>query len=412
MYDVAVIGAGPAGSMTAWKLAQKDRSVVIIDRRKKVGIPIQCGEGLSKYALDTNELEVQEKWVRQRIKGARIFVPNEKHILITGEGYAIDRAVFDQSIADLAQEEGAELRLKTSVTSIERKNDEQGMYYTLHTIHTDKTNTSDNTDNVGSGDIDARYVVGADGPHSIVAQWAGIPFKAENVLGYQYKFPYDYVEKNLSYEFESQNQLKGDWLDFHYANRWPNGYVWVFPRGNVYNIGICGPGKLKEKLDQYCIESGLNPEKRIEINAGQIPRGTIIPKFVKHNVLIVGDAAGLTNPLTKGGIHAAIFSGRQAGLALVDALESGSPELINKYEIVMKGSKFTDPKMMEHGKLIYSLSDDAASFVGDLLNGKDFTEFSCIKAIIPILKNLKILPFIPRFLKILKALKISSVYGW
>lgn len=362
-----------------------------------MGLPIQCGEGLSEYAIKTNELEVQETWVRQEINGARVFVPNGKHVLVRGKGYAIDRSGFDRYIADLAAGAGAEIRLETQVTGIERKNNEDGMYYIVHT---------------GKGDFEARYVVGADGPHSIVAKWAGIAYRVENVLGYQYKFPSDYVKKNLSYEFEGENRLQGEWLDFHYANRWPNGYVWVFPRGDVYNIGTCGSGKLKEQLDEYCRERRLDPERRTEINAGQIPRGTIIPKFVKDNVLIVGDAAGLTNPLTKGGIHAAIFSGRQAGMALSDALESGNPEMAMKYEIVMKASKFTDPQMMEHGKLIYSLTDDAASFIGDLLDGKDINEFSCLKAIVPILKHPSILPFIPRFMKILKALKISSVYGW
>ena len=383
--------------MAAWKIAQKDHQVVVLDRRKTVGVPVQCGEGISRNALETNEIKLDESWIRQRIKGARIFVPNGKHVLITGEGYAIDRAAFDQSIAKLAKEAGAEIRLETAVSGMEKREDEQGIYYV---IRTEKE------------DIKARYVIGADGPHSIVAQWAGIPFKVENVLGYQYKFPSDYVGSALSYDFQGKNRLDGDWLDFHYANRWPNGYIWVFPRGEQYNIGICGPGKLKEQLDQYCKEMGLDPSKKIETNAGQIPRGTIIPQFVKDNVLIIGDAAGLTNPLTKGGIHASLFSGRQAGLAITEAIAKNDPSCIEKYQQIMRESKFTDPQMMEDGKLIYSLSDEAACFVGDLLNEKNFTEFSCFKSMWPLMMKPKLIPFVPRLLKILKALQLSSVYGW
>jgi len=220
------------------------------------------------------------------------------------------------------------------------------------------------------------------------------------------------VKSALSYDFQGKNRLEGDWLDFHYANRWPNGYIWVFPRGEQYNIGICGPGKLKEQLDQYCKEQGLDTAKKIETNAGQIPRGTIIPQFVKDNVLIIGDAAGLTNPLTKGGIHASLFSGRQAGLAVLEAIAKNDPSRIEKYQRIMRESKFTDPQMMEDGKLIYSLSDEAACFVGDLLNEKNFTEFSYFKSMWPLIIKPKLIPFVPRLLKILKALQLSSVYGW
>jgi len=383
--------------MAAWKIAENAHKVIVFDRRKEIGVPIQCGEGLSRYAIETNGIQPETSWIRKEIKGARIFVPNGKNVLVKGEGYAINRAKFDQYLARLAEDTGAEIRLDTMVTGIEREEDDDGPYYF---VHTDKE------------DIEARYVVGADGPHSIVAKWAGIPFKTENVLGYQYKFETAYVEENLGYEFQGRHRLEGEWLDFHYNNRWPNGYIWVFPRGELYNIGICGPGKLKEELDGYCRENGLDPERRIEINAGQIPRGTIIPSFVKDQVLIVGDAAGLTNPLTKGGIHAALFSGRHAGLAITEAVENLDHSLVNKYGRVMQESPFTDPKMMEHGKLIYSLTDEAASFVGDLLNEKDISEFSCLKAIVPIIMKPKIIRFIPRFLKILKALKISSIYGW
>ncbi len=397
MYDVAVIGAGPAGSMAAWKIAEKGHQVLILDRRKQVGHPIQCGEGLSRYAIESNGLKPDASWIKQETKGARIIVPNGKHVLVKGEGYSIDRGIFDRHIAKLARDAGAELRLETRVTGIEKNEDNKGLYYVIRT---------------SKGDHEARYVIGADGPHSIVAKWAGIAFEIENVVGYQYKFDAGYVEENIHYDFQGRNLLDGEWLDFHYASRFPDGYVWVFPRGNEYNIGICGPGGLKERLDAYCREMGLNPEKKMEINAGQIPRGTIIPEFVRDNVLIVGDAAGLTNPITKGGIHAALFSARQAGLVLSEALEENDPEIAKRYDHIMRDSPFTDPVMMKYGKLIYSLTDEAANFIGDLLDGRNYNELSCPVAAVKLLKRPKLLPFIPRFLRIIKALNISSKYGW
>ena len=410
MYDIAVVGAGPAGSMAAWMAALKGLSVVMFDRRKEVGVPIQCGEGVSHHALISNGVEPDERWIRQRISGARIFVPNEKHVLITGKGYAIDRAAFDGSIAELAVGAGADLRLSTLVTSMTKGEDSRGTFWKVGIRGRGGGGGEPGATHAET--IEARFMVGADGPHSVVAAWAGIPYRPENVLGFQYKFAADHVKEHLRYEFRGSNRLQGEWLDFHYANRWPDGYVWVFPRGDMYNIGICGPGNLGAQLDAYCREHGLDPARKLATEAGQIPRGTVIPEFVKDNVLIVGDAAGLTNPLTKGGIHASLFSGRQAGIALAEAVETGNPEAARAYEMVMKGSKFTDPAMMEHGKLIYSLNDTMANFVGDLLDGRDFREFTCTGSMAPLMRNPRLIPFVPRMLKILKALEISSVYGW
>ncbi len=397
VYDVAVIGAGPGGSLAAWKLAERGHSVVLIDKRKEVGWPVQCGEGLSRYAIESNDLTLNGSYIKQEVDGSRVFVPNGKYFLVKGEGYSIDRHIFDRHISELAVKAGVELRLETVVSGMERMDSSGEKIWQIHTV---------------KEDFEARYVVGADGPISRVAKWAGIPFKPESILGYQYKFGAEYVEKNMKYTFNGKNYLDGRWLDFHYGNRFPGGYVWVFPRGDEYNIGICGTGDLKKELDAYCRERGLNPEKKKETNAGQIPRGKVISEFVKNNALIVGDAAGLTNPITKGGIHAALFSGRNAGITISDAIEKKDDGILTRYQEIMRSSPFTDPVMMEYGKLIYGLTDDMASFIGDLLDGKNFDEISYPKAFFSMLRKPAFFPFVPRLLKIVKALKISSKYGW
>lgn len=395
VYHVAVIGAGPGGSMAAWKLAERGHRIIVLDKRKEVGFPVQCGEGISRYAIESNDLKLDARWLKQEINGSRVFVPNGKYFLVKGEGYSIDRHIFDRHLSELAEKAGAEIKLETVVKGITR--DKHADRWKILTT---------------KGEFMARYVVGADGPLSFVSRWAGISFRPESIIGYQYKFDADYVEKNIDYIFNGKNYLDGKWLDFHYGSSFPDGYVWVFPRGDEYNIGICGSGDLKKSLDKYCKKRGLNPEKKKEVNAGQIPRGKVIPEFVRNNVLIVGDAAGLTNPITKGGIHAALYSGRNAGLTISNAIEKKDDGILMEYERIMRSSPFTNPVMMEYGKLIYGLSDEMASFIGELLYEKNFDEISYFNAFFRMLRKPSFFLMVPRLLKIIKALKISSKYGW
>jgi len=395
LFDVVVAGAGPSGGMIAKSLCSKGYSVVILDRKKEVGIPMHCGEGLSVRAVETNGLRVNPEWVRQRVKGSRAFMPNGKFVKVEGDGFSIDRTIFDSELVNAARDAGAELRLHTNIRSLEKT--ENGWLL-----------------NTSREEAKGRFLVAADGASSGIAMMAGLRGNTDLIRGLQYKLPADHVENNLKYVFrENEDRFSREWLDFHYnPERYPEGYVWFFPRGDEYNIGICGEPKLHSKLDVFCRSIGLDPAKRTALNAGTIPRSGPLPSMAGDGVIAVGDAAGLTNPVTKGGVHAALFSGRIAAVHLEKALERDDPALLKAYSDELLASPFCSKQLMTDGKLIYSLSLREAEFVGDILHERNFSRIAWGTAIKEVLKHPSLARKIPLFCKIQKALGLSEKYGW
>jgi digeranylgeranylglycerophospholipid reductase len=69
VYDVIIIGAGPAGGMAARQISKKGYKILIIDKKKVVGVPVQCGEGMNHFALEENDLKPNDSWINKRVKG-------------------------------------------------------------------------------------------------------------------------------------------------------------------------------------------------------------------------------------------------------------------------------------------------------------------------------------------------------
>src|SRR2546421_293381 len=121
MYDAVVVGAGPAGGMAARALAAAGFQTAIVEKKKVVGEPVQCAEGVSEFGLASNGLRPRDAWVAQRVSGAKCIVPNGTWFYITRlPGYAINRPMFDRWLVDGAVDDGAELRTSTKVTGITR----------------------------------------------------------------------------------------------------------------------------------------------------------------------------------------------------------------------------------------------------------------------------------------------------
>jgi flavin-dependent dehydrogenase len=188
-------------------------------------------------------------------------------------------------------------------------------------------------DNAGSSAIavtpqgeirfDYRVLVAADGPHSFVARSLGLP-RLETVHTRQYVVPL--LDANENTEI---------WLSPDY----PGGYAWLFPKGGVANLGLgvdkrftADPKAALDTLHRKLVVEGRVGEDILHRTGGAIPVGGLRQNVVMGNVLFVGDAAGLTHPITGAGIAAAVVSGDLAGQAAADWLMGREDNALMNFE--------------------------------------------------------------------------------
>lgn len=301
--DVMVVGLGPAGGAAAHAAARGGLSVLAVDRRKTVGVPVQCAEfvplPMGKYARGDGVL-------LQRILGMKSILPSGAVEATAFPGLMIDRAAFDQAIVSQASAAGADVRLETRLVSLDRKAGRAVL-----------------KGPEGRLAVSFRMLVAADGPHSTVAELSGLP-ELEIVYTRQYTVP-------LTTPYED--------TDIWLSDEFPGGYGWLFPKGGLANLGLGADKRfaadLKKPLD--ALHRQLMAQGRVggEISyrtGGAIPVGGLREHLVLDNTLFVGDAAGLTHPITGAGIPAAVLSGERAGQAAVAWLQDQDEDALADFE--------------------------------------------------------------------------------
>ena len=232
--DILVIGAGPAGSSAAKHAALGGAKVILIEKKSEIGAPKRCAEGVSKKGLAKLGIEPNERFITKEIDGIRLVAPDSNEVWLTTEeielpeaGYILERKVFDKYMAMDAARAGAEIRIKTLATGITRKDG-----YAIVDI-----------ESMGKKEqIKAKIVIGADGPESHVARWAGIKqtTKAKDMeSGIQYKM--------CNVKFDRENII-----EFYFGSVAPGGYAWIFPKGDdIANVGLA---VLAHKAEKSAIE--------------------------------------------------------------------------------------------------------------------------------------------------------------
>ena len=323
-YDIVVVGAGPAGSMAARAAARSGAKVLLLDKRRELGVPVQCGEAISEDPLKDLGIKPDPRWIAGRTNAVKIVSPSGIVVRIAEKkivgklGHILDRKVFDKHLATLAAKEGADIKVGTLV---------DGMIIENGKIKGVRAHGID-----GRLEVLADVIIAADGIGSRIARWAGMNTALKLVdieSGVQFQM--------VGIDFESSSTM-----EFYIGSKIvPGGYVWIFPKGeDMANVGL---GVLGSRAERPAIEylrdfvnnmPGLRKGKIIEINAGGIPVGGPIKKTVKDNLLIVGDAARQVNPLDGGGIDLAMQAGDIAGEVAAKAVAEGnaSEKRLNEYE--------------------------------------------------------------------------------
>ena len=310
-YDVLVVGAGPAGSMAAKTLAEAGLSVIMLEKRQEIGDPVRCAEAVSKRGLK-DLVEVDPRWIAADLKGSRVFSPDGASIVLSEEqsggktGYVLERKIFDRDLAMEAARAGAEIMVKTRAQGLLKRD---GKICGVSAIR--------------SGDtfqIEAPLVIGADGIESKVGRWAGIDTTLK---------PKD-ISTCAQFLVEDES-IDSNYCKFYFGNKIaPGAYAWIFPKGEkVANVGLgvlgsrsSGIGEPLRLLQEF-MKSHLPRGKVVEMDVGGVPVAPQLEAMTTDGVMLVGDAAHQSDPLTGGGIITGMTAGVIAGEVAADAISRG-----------------------------------------------------------------------------------------
>jgi digeranylgeranylglycerophospholipid reductase len=301
--DTLVVGAGPAGSSASIAASREGMKVVLIDRKLIIGVPIRCAEYIP--ALLLREENIGRESIVQSVKGMRTMLPDGKIKETSAPGFIIRRDVFDQILVKEAIKAGAEMWPGSRALTLEKK---------AVLVRRDNEIYK----------IKAEIIIGADGPHSKVGKWI------------------ESFNKNLIPALQAKVSLVDpmDYTEVFFDKEYFAGYSWLFPRGDIANVGLgmknnAGNGvTLREGLIKFL--SRLKNENKIkgdilDYTAGWIPAER--PRsIVRDNILLVGDAAGHTHPISGAGISRAVICGFMAGKWAARALERRDISLLKEYE--------------------------------------------------------------------------------
>jgi digeranylgeranylglycerophospholipid reductase len=378
-YDVVVIGAGPAGSIAAKTAAQKGLDVLLIEKRQEIGDPVRCAEGIGKIGL-RKYIEPDHRWICADVKGSRIYSPDGTMIEMSEEiaggevGYVLERKVFDRALAHESAKAGAEVMVKTRATDLIMEN---GFVKGVKVMHLGE-----------SYNIKAKIVMGADGVESKVGRWAGIDTSLK--LGdletcAQYLLSGTDIDQNYCY--------------FHVGNEIaPGGYVWLFPKGNGLanvGIGILGSKSGEKKAIDYLNEfvKKTYPDANIlEMVVGGVPVSGSIEKTIANGLMLIGDAARQTDPITGGGIINAMEAGKIAGEVAYKAISEGdvSTNTLQEYEKLWRKTigYEIDNSLMVKNKFI-NFTDKELNSLAYSLENVNFTSMSLLDLLYALFKSNK-----------------------
>jgi geranylgeranyl reductase family protein len=333
IYDVAIIGGGPAGSTAACLLAQSGRRVVVLEREKFPRFHI--GESLLPYSMPAfDRMGLRETLDRtsQPKHGAEIITAcGTRHLrfhfrngfrLKHLRSYQVERAVFDKLLLDNAAERGAEVREETTVAGVDFH--EEGVTVRL-------------TGPAG-GEIRARYVIDASGRHTVLGQQQRLKQNYPDLNKFAVYAHYDNVQREPGDDGCTLTRM----IRSH--DRW----FWVIPLsdtrtsiGMVMDTAVFKAMRLspeaalaqafEEQPHFRQILEGSTRVTQVYATGDYSYRNT---QLVGPRWMLAGDAAGFIDPVFSTGVFLAIASGEQAADAIHIALDkpSRAPALFAGYE--------------------------------------------------------------------------------
>ena len=292
--DLIIVGGSFAGLACASAAASRGVRVAVLDRKTEPGARCHTTGILVKEVADAWNLPRE---LTRKISGVRLYAPGGKSVDLHSPGYyflATDTPALMRWFAARAEACGVQLLYGTAFEGARRDGD--GVV-------------------IDAAGISARYLIGADGPRSRVAEVFGLGRNRRFLTG-------------VELEFEGVGGVDEDHLHVLVDYDLAPGYIaWAVPGVDLLQVGLASnrraPIEVERVVERIASVFDFGEARIVSRRGGWIPTGGPVQPFHRGNVMLVGDAAGLVSPLTAGGIHTALHHGRSAGVAVADHLLDG-----------------------------------------------------------------------------------------
>jgi digeranylgeranylglycerophospholipid reductase len=317
-WEILVVGAGPAGSGAALAAAEGGAKTLLIERKKEIGTPVQCGEVVGESLIKQLKLKVPPQAVAS-VQDHTRFLLDRRVMVVSREPYwrsvTLERKIFDKLLAARAAEAGASVQADTRLVSIEMKD---GNVAKAELMHQGEPVT-----------VKPKVVIAADGVHSTMAKLMG-----------ESLYPDTTMARGIEYEMVAKKRLPTG-MHIFLEPEVGLGYGWIIPKGprraNV-GLGIIG---LEEKrrstiqewvLNNPVVSEYFNTDKVLEVKSGDAPLPGFLGGPRRGNVLFAGDAAGQTLAFVGEGILPSYACGQGAGAVAASAVRQKKLSKLNCYD--------------------------------------------------------------------------------
>ncbi|GAB3385457.1 NAD(P)/FAD-dependent oxidoreductase [Lysobacter fragariae] len=303
-FDLTIVGASFAGSACALAAAQRGLRVCVLERKRDPGEKLRTTGIIVKEAAEQTLLNQLPAKFTHRVEQVRLYAPSLKQVALAAPGYYFLTTDTPEVMRWLARElvaNGVDLRLGTSFTQCNRI---EGGWQ---------------VEGVGR----TRYLVGADGARSRVAERCGLGQVTQFLYGIEYEFPGACLAQPGA-------------LHCFISKRYAPGYIgWIAQNPGGVQAGLAlrhDPIHPRvPDIDGFLLRVGaaaglprlLRPG---HTRAGLIPCGGPVLQMARDHAILTGDAAGIVSPVTAGGIHSAWEHGWEVGRAVASHLREGGPQ--------------------------------------------------------------------------------------
>ncbi|UCE73738.1 MAG: geranylgeranyl reductase family protein [Methanomassiliicoccales archaeon] len=321
MYDVVIVGAGPAGASTAYVLENSGYKIALLDKEQFPRTKPCAGVIPPKVY---SELEIPDNIMERPLEGYRIFSPSGAMVQSSfpTRGLIVRRERFDNFLIKRLKNQPK--RIRVSRYEIKKEFVEVGGK---------------------GGSFRTNLVVGADGVNSVVRKISGINDCGKNrssdmAVAMQYE---------ISLSKERVDDMIGNWFEVYYSI--PYGYAWISPLKDAVKLGVGGLSpsfkkNCKKNLDEFLkrkdIKEKISDGKIVRTEAHLIPMRGPFDILTADRTILVGDAGGFVFPGTGEGIFYAMKSGRIAAEVIIQAIKE------QRFELKFLGTSYTE-KLKKNG---------------------------------------------------------------